>query len=76
VVKLQTVITFDREIRWRRVNNESCSKRGNKSSCHWPHKKSKNPSFTIILFLFFSIIWVFFRYFEVLVLILTLIRKF
>ena len=26
VTKLEMVITFDREVRWRRVKNESCSK--------------------------------------------------
>ena len=35
VTKLQTVITFDREVGWRRVKNESCSKRGNESSCQF-----------------------------------------
>ena len=41
VTKLQTVITFDREVGWKRVKNESCSKRGNESSCQFP--KDKDP---------------------------------
>jgi len=34
--KLETTITFDREVRWRRVKNESCSKRDNESPGHYP----------------------------------------
>jgi len=33
--KLQTTITFDWEVGWRRVKNESCWKRGNKGSCQY-----------------------------------------
>jgi len=44
--KLQTTITFGRELGWRRSKNESCSKWGNKSG------NSKIPSFKVS-FLFF-----------------------
>jgi len=48
VTKLQTVITLDREVGWRRVKNESCVKHGNESSYQFPkdpttlsHKKGE-----------------------------------
>ena len=44
VTKLQTVITFDREVGWRRVKNESCSKRGNESSCQFPKGPERDNS--------------------------------
>jgi len=53
--KLQTVITFDKKIGWRRVKNESCLKRGNKSHEQYSKgigvdRNSKNPPFTIIFY--------------------------
>ena len=34
--KFQVVISFDREVGWRRVKNESCSKRGTESHGQCP----------------------------------------
>ena len=58
--KLQTTITFDRELRWRRVKikdarNEVRNHVANKQKVH---QNSKNPSFTIIFYFL-----VFFRFF-------------
>jgi len=47
--KLQTVITFDRQVGWRGVKNESCSKRGNGD---WG--PSKFQKFTVYYFFFFG----------------------
>jgi len=50
--KLQTIINFDREVGWRRVKSESCSKQGNQSCGQFRRGLGstnipKNPPFTI-----------------------------
>jgi len=57
--KLQTVITFDKEVRWRRVKNESCSKGGNESSCQF--LKGAQPKFQkSIIYYHFLVLFGFF----------------
>jgi len=63
VAKLQTIITFDREVRWRRVKNESCSKRGNKSSYHAQRELAPLKFQKSIIYYHFLKILVLFGYF-------------
>jgi len=79
--KLQMAIPFGREVRWRSVKYESCSKRGNKSSCQYPkgigvNQNFKNPLFTTFFYFILKYYLGLFRYFKVLVLILSLVEKF
>ena len=54
--KLQTVITIDREVGWRRVKNESCLKRGNESRLLLGSTKFPKMHRLLLFFLIVSII--------------------